>query len=243
MYIRAAVYAEVFVYLLFAIIGGWQLVKKYSISFEVKRQYIRDAFVYSFPLVLNSLLAYAFALSDRYIINYQLGEESVAIYSASFQIVSILQILGVSFNAAWLPWVFESLKNKIDSGKLLKIGLGVAFLFLLFGIVFWSVVNRFLPFFAGEKYKAGISLLGWFVGANIFQALYCLVAPILQYYKRNWYLLLASVPAFLFSVVLNVSFLKKYGLEFAAKMNCFSWLIIFAISFFYSLNRIRYVNK
>lgn len=243
LHIRAAIYVEVFVYFLFASLGGGYLIREYSLSFKIRAQYIRNALIYSSPLVINGIMAYAFALSDRYIINYQLGEKFVAIYSASFQIVSILQILAVSFNAAWVPWIFENLNKKINPLKLLTIQIGAALFFLILGVMFWSIVSRLLPVIVGEKYKDGIFLLGWFVGANTFQAFYWLVAPILQYYKKNWYLLMASAPAFLFSVGLNMFFLKKFGMGFAAKINCVSWSIIFLITVICAFNVIRHANK
>ena len=243
LHLRSAVYVEVSVYFLFSLHGIWHLFKQYSIKFSIKKEYIITALHYSLPLVLNGIMAYVFALSDRYIINYQLGEKAVAIYSATFQLVSILQIFAMSFNTAWVHWIYESLTKHIALRKLVKIQIALLAGFLIIGIVFGIGLYKLLPLIVGAKYKAGLSLIGWFIGSNVLQAFYLIFSPVLQFYNRNWFLLVASVPAVIFSVVLNINFLKIYGLSFAAKINCFSWLIIFVVTLLSSINIIRNAYK
>ena len=238
-----AVYAEVSVYAIFAVIGLFYLFKKYDIKPVISKAYIKTALSFSLPLVLNGIMAYIFALSDRYIINYQLGEKSVAIYSATFQLTSVLQILAASFITAWLHWIYESLNKKIAILKLLKIQLAISFAFVIVGILFYIVVNRFLPLIVGEKYKAGLILIGWFIGSNLLQALYQMFAPILQYYNKGWFLLMASIPAFLFSVISNTLYLKNYGIVFASKINFISWFVIFFITLICSLAVLKNAYK
>jgi len=238
-----AVYVEVLVYFAFAIYGVWHLFKQYNIRLLIKKEYMINALRYSFPLILNSIMAYIFALSDRYMINYELGAKFVAIYSATFQLVSILQILAASFNTAWVHWIYENLTKHIQIQRLIKIQIVLLAGFLIIGIIFGVAVHSLLPLIVGEKYKAGLVLIGWFVCSNILQAFYWIFSPILQFYNKNWFLLAASVPAVIFSVILNANFLRKYGIGFAAIINCISWFIIFIVTVVSSLYILKNAYK
>lgn len=234
--LNSAIYLEVTIFLIFAIISFYRLVSKYQINFSFNKLYVKNALAFSIPLMLNSLVAFAFASSDRFIINYYLSSESVAIYTASFQIASLLQILASSFNGAWIPWVFKSLNSSKSLNSILKIQGIISIGYIVIGILFWLLIYNFLPIIVGDKYSEGKELLMWFIGANILQAFYWLFSPILQYFKKTWLFLIASIPSVLFSVILNLLFLAEFGLYFAAQVNFFSWLIIFLITF---INAIR----
>ena len=243
LHLMPAVYVEVAVYFIFSIYGVWHIINKYNVRAHFKKEYVKSALRFSFPLILNSIMAYIFALSDRYLINYELGAKEVAIYSATFQLVSILQIFAASFNTAWVHWIYESLTKHIAIQKLVRIQMLLIAGFFVAGLVFGIAVYKLLPLIAGEKYKNGLVLIGWFVGSNVLQAFYWIYSPILQFYNKNWFLLGASVPAVIFSIALNVNFLKTHGIIFAAIINCVSWFIIFIVTVFSCLYILRNAYK
>ncbi|GAQ14818.1 membrane protein [Myroides odoratimimus] len=234
------IFVEVLAFSLFFTVSLYFILKSYSYSIFLEKSSIKAILDFSTPLVLNSVIAYLFALSDRFIINLMLGAKEVALYSASYQLVSVLQILAVSFNAAWLPWVFKSLSEKMDMKQFNKIRLLVGGGFLFIGIFFYFIVIYFLPIILGDKYSNSASFISWFIGGTIFQLFYWLVVPIIQFYKKNWMLMYASIPCLIISIVLNYCFLDSLGVVFAAQVNFLTWGCLFLITMYNSQKILKY---
>ncbi|MBB1149739.1 oligosaccharide flippase family protein [Myroides sp. NP-2] len=238
--LEALIYVEGVIYFVFFILSMISILKSYEYGFFYSKAELLSIINFSAPLVVNSSIAYLFALSDRFIINLTLGSKEVALYSASFQLVSILQILAVSFNAAWLPWVFKNLSEKRDIKEFNRIRLYVGSCFLFVSMCFYIIVVYFLPIILGDKYNDSVSFVSWFIGGMIFQLFYWLVVPIIQFYKKNWLLLYGSIPCLLISVILNYTFLDSQGVVFAAKVNFLAWGCLFFITLYNSQKILKY---
>ncbi|PRD51949.1 oligosaccharide flippase family protein [Sphingobacterium gobiense] len=226
---------ELISFSLFGFISLGLLKKKYNLGVLPNWVFIKSILSYSFPLVLNSLLAYLFALSDRFLISNRIDNSAVALYSATFQIVSILQILAVSFNGAWVPYVFKYLADEnVNTLALNKKRYSLMIGFLLIGILYYFLLSRYLVKILGNKYEGSDSLIIWMILSNILQAFYWIYSPIIQFFKKNWLLVYSSLPAVIFSLIMNFAYLSDKGIVFAAQVNTVSWLIIFSITFFSS---------
>ncbi|SEG42756.1 Membrane protein involved in the export of O-antigen and teichoic acid [Halpernia humi] len=241
--LQYAIYGEAAVFLIFGSISIYYLNYKFKLKFLLSKKYLKDIFHYSVPLLINSLLAYTFALSDRFIINHQLNLSQVAIYAASFQVTSVTQILAVSLNAAWLPYVFGVLSKQESFKKIFKIQFLIAALYIVIGISYWIFLYFFLTKIIGHKYDSGKNFIHWFIGSNILQGCYWLLTPIIQFYKKNWLLVIGSVSALVLSLTLNLLFVKKFGVSFAATVNFLSWLLIFLITLFNVYNLLKKRKK
>jgi len=226
----SATIVESATYFVYFIVSLYFLNKKYNLKFLINLGQIKELLNYVVPLAINSILAYLFALSDRFIIGDKLGNDQVGIYNATFQVVSILQILAVSFNAAWHPWVLKNLSKGISKRKFNKIRVLIFLMFGVFSIIFCSILYQYLPFILGGKFVPGKQLIIWMSISVVFQFGYWLAAPVIQFYKRNWLLTISSFPAFLFSICMNFLYLHEFGLIFAAQVSAISWGIISLIT-------------
>lgn len=231
---------DLIIFSIFGFISLFLLKAKFSLEYKFNYHNFKSILSYSTPLVLNSLLAYLFALSDRFIISSSLGNSSVAIYSATFQIVSIIQILAVSFNAAWVPYIYKLLKSDLFNLRSYYIRRNIIMItFAVISLIYYFALKTFLIAILGDKYIDGQSLIIWMVLSNLLQAFYWVSSPVLQFYNKNWLLICASLPAFIISITLNGLLLREKGVIFAAQVNTFSWLIIFSITYFNSIKLIR----
>ncbi|MCS3555841.1 MULTISPECIES: lipopolysaccharide biosynthesis protein [unclassified Sphingobacterium] len=242
--LRNILITELFSFCFFGICGIALLRKKYRFKMKVYFIHVKEIFTYSLPLVLNTILAYLFALSDRFLISNKLNNDSVALYAAAFQIVSVLQILAVSFNSAWVPYVFKKLGNfQLNITSFKKNISYIMFSFLLIGFVYYFVLKYSIVYILGEKYIGSEKLIGWMIFSNILQSFYWLATPIIKYYKKNWLLTFASLPAVIFSIVCNYLFLENEGIVFAAQVNAYSWVIMLTITFYMSYKMLHEAYK
>ncbi|MEB2778412.1 lipopolysaccharide biosynthesis protein [Algoriphagus sp. D3-2-R+10] len=230
-----AVIVEVIVFVIFSSVSVYLLYRKYGFSLKFKKSYLKEGLNYSSPLFLNSIMIYSFALLDRYIINYQLGSQDVALYVGVFQLASIFQVLGSSFNSAWFPWVFKYLSSKPSINLIIRYNFYILLIFLFLSLIFLAVCYSLVEPVLGAKFLNGRILLYGFVSAIFFQIIYWIFSPVIQYTKNNWILTYPIIPILLLSLILNLVFLSQYGILFASFVYSLSWFILASITIFYSI--------
>lgn len=114
--------------------------------------HVKYLFLYSSPILLHSLSFYGKGQFDRVIIADNYAFSSLGIYSAGYQIASILIIFLMAINRAVQPYLFEALRVHAVTGKDIKK------LFLV------SISIVFIPY-AFCRLVPG-DLYGYFLGAG-----------------------------------------------------------------------------
>ena len=66
----------------------------------------------SLPLIFHNLSNQILNVADRYMLSAWKGTSEVAIYSFSYNLGSIINMIWLSINNAWIPWYFDQLKVK-----------------------------------------------------------------------------------------------------------------------------------
>jgi len=203
--------------------------KKSYVIFEFDREYIQDILKFSLPLIPHTLGALIIAFTDRILITNMYGIKETGTYTVAYQIGSVIGILTMSFNKAYIPWLFSTLKKDIYTDKV-KI---VKFTYLYFVVLILVVILSIyiLPWFigivAGEDFGGASAYTFWIVLGYAFNGMYLMVTGFLFYVKRTGVL---SKITFL-TAVLNFPvcyfMLKEYGTVGAA----ISMSIIFGVSF------------
>lgn len=188
--------------------------------------YMKDTFNYCLPLVVYSLLAQVYASSDRFLINYYLGKEQLALYSAGLQMAFAIPIIGQSLQLAWTPHVFESLK-KDSIGNPLK-RLTRYLMWALTGIcVLYTIAYPFIfKIFLPAPFHSVLSFYFLFIIAGLFQSLYWLYSPFLLYYEKNVYFIFITLVSAVISLGLNLIFIEN-GILWVAGIFALSWAIQF----------------
>lgn len=233
------VFGRVLYVVLFFVLCIIFLVKKKYLLFLFRNKIFKRAFKFSLPTVVYSLSAFVFLSSDRFFIKYFLGTESVGFYSAIFQLSSVISILGMSLNAAWMPWLFENLKKNDYDIKVFIIKL--SYLLIILTIVLGIIMILIFPFFARiilpEIYHKYIYISTPIIFGFVFEIIYLIVSPYLFYAEKTKYNAYIGVMIAFINVMLNITLLPYYGIFGSALATCVSWMLL-AISFFVFSNRV-----
>jgi O-antigen/teichoic acid export membrane protein len=174
--------------------------------------------------------------SDRFLIKHFLGVEEVGYYAAIFQLASIMSILGVSVNAAWMPWLFENLKKNNEKTKLFIVKLSYALIacFLLFGFIFCIIYPFIAKLILPINYHPYISIAYPIIMGSVFEAIYLIVSPYTFYVEKTKYNgFIGSVIAIL-NVSLNLFLIPIIGLNGAAYSFLTSWVLLALMFFVFS---------
>jgi O-antigen/teichoic acid export membrane protein len=179
-------------------IGFFSYKAKYNlrVKFNFKLRVTALLYLFSFgvPLILHQLSFFAKGQIDRFFVYQYFEPELLGIYSAAFQIASILTILLGALNSAYVPYFYEGLKNgTIDRNKIqhwLKISL-ICIPIPPF-IAFLLPENLYLLVLGSDFYGAKYFVCVFLIGLAITIP-YLILVNYLLYVKRNKQIALSSV--------------------------------------------------
>ena len=227
-------------YAVLLFIGTIFLLKnKNYITLIFRNDFFKRALKFSLPTLIYSLSAYVFLSSDRYFIKHFLGIQAVGYYSAIFQLSSIISILGMSLNAAWMPWLFENLNKKSYSVNVFIVKL--SYMLIISFLVFGGLSCLVFPFFAKlilpHAFHAYIYLSIPIIIGFVFEGIYLIVSPYLYYAEKTKFNGFIGISIACLNVTMNIFLIPYFGILGAALTTCFSWILL-AITFFIFSSRV-----
>lgn len=199
--------------------------------FSFNKNVLKLAVFFGFPMLLSGLMSRGTDVADRFILNHFFNESEVGVYSFSYRISTIMNVIVISFNAAWLPFSIKRYYEgnyEIIFGKILNniiaVG-GLIVLILSFFIRYLFDIEFFGYHIFNVSYKSGaaiipIVLIGQFF--NFFSSFYALY-PYTS--GKSYHLLIADSIGLSSNILLNFIFIPVWGITGAAYATLISFLI------------------
>jgi O-antigen/teichoic acid export membrane protein len=215
----------------------------YNRDFKLQLDFsnINDTIKYCLPLVVYALLAQIYASGDRFIINYFMGKDNVALYSAGVQMAFVIPMIGQSIQLAWSPYVFEQLTITTEYEKLKKNTLTLVVLLIIFTVFYIAAYPFIFKLFLPKTYNDVLNYYYLFVIAGLFQSLYWLYNPFLLFLEKNSFFIYITVIAAFISLTLNLLFVNR-GLQWVACTFVISWVIQF-VSLLIAIKYVKNIKK
>ncbi len=154
------------------------------------------------------------------------GNSEAGIYSYIYTLCTILNVICISFDNAWTPWVFVTLKDG-KKEKILSSSKYYIKLFTVLTIGFICVMPEITKIVASSEYWGGMDLLIPLSIANYFIFLYMLPVNIEYYYKKTKYISIGTVLATVINVILNIIFISIGGYKMAAYTTVIAYVLLF----------------
>ncbi|MEQ1657139.1 MAG: oligosaccharide flippase family protein [Hylemonella sp.] len=201
-------------------LGGWS------------SSHMRDALSFGLPLIPHVLGGFMLASADRLVINASLGLSETGLYTVAVQLVSVMGLVFSAINNAYVPWLFERLKNGVETEKH-RI---VRYTYVWFGLIILSVGLAFaagpwlVVLIAGEQYEAAGDVIGWLALSQAFGGMYLMVTNYIFYSKRTAYLAFSTLLSGLLNVALLVPLVNGHGLKGAAAASCIASGVQFGVT-------------
>ena len=198
---QGRLWANLIAYIIFGVVALIVLFLYYS-KFKISINYILKSLKFGAPLLPHSLGGMLIAMWSRFVIANSLGLTETGLFTAAFQIASILTIIEDSFNRAYAPWLYEKLNLNNEQIKL-KI---VKFTYLYFASVF--IFALFLgissPYIVkillGKDFTESAPIIIWIALGTAFNGMYYMVTNYIFYtYKTH---ILANIT--IFCGILNI---------------------------------------
>ena len=214
---------------IFAGIALFLLYREGFIKRSWRPDYMKEAASFGVPLIPHILGAFLLLTIDRAVIGAVLGLESAGYYMVAAQIAGILNMVLDSVNKAYVPWLYERLKNNQPEEKIfvVKLTYGYYLALLVIAAASFLIAGPFLTFVAGENYIPAAEIVSWLVLGQCFRGMYLMVTSYVFYAKRTKYLAMITISTGVINILIMLPFLQLFGVLGAAYAFCLSMFLQF----------------
>lgn len=179
----------------------------------------------SLPLIFHNLSNQVLNVADRYMLAECEGNTEVALYSFSYNLGSIINMVWLSINNAWIPWYFDQLKK--SKVLIIKQYSKQYIIFFLYSTICFLLVSPELVYLTGgEEYNYSVYVVPLITLGYFFIFYYSFYVNY-QFYKQKTYLTpIATLGAAVINIILNIILIPKMGLIGAALTTAISYFLM-----------------
>jgi len=193
-----------------------------------KPEECRRVIAYSVPLMAIALTTWLLALSDRYIVNWQLGGGAAGTYVAAYQVGSALfQLLGGAFGPLVQPIVFRRGSQSLSAG-----GEAISLCYRAFAWLSVPVLALFvlcyqwmMRWLVAPSYWSGVTAVLWVGAGSYLWVLGNVGIDAFQVTKRNLPLLAVTGGSVLVNIALNLLLVRVLGIVGAGVATALSYAL------------------
>ena len=193
---------------------------------------------YGLPLVLGGFAEFIFNSSDKYMINYFLDKESVALYSLNYKIGAMLMMAVGIFQMIWPRYMYRIYKNHKNYNELYRIIFNI-YAFIIMNLALFLVVWRkyIILILSNNNYLAANNIVIIIASGIIFYGFHYIVNAGIHISGKSHIMTSIIIVAGIINIGLNYVFIPIYGYEAAAFTTIISMFFIFG-SVWYFANRL-----
>lgn len=190
-------------------------------------------------------------LIDRFILEYFKGTAVVGIYSASYRIGIVMNLVITGFKVAWTPF-FMNLKGEEGNKEIFSkvftyFWYGGLVVFLLFSLLADDLVKVNIAGYTllNEKYWDGLIIIPYILLAYLFSGLYLNLNVASFFQNKIKYLIISSAAGCFSNIALNFILIPQFSIVGAAIATMLSYFIMFIVLYYFSqkIYRIEYEWK
>lgn len=233
-------YAQMAVTIVFGIIFLWITLKNMTWHFDWRQ--IRFGLAFSLPLLPGSLSYLLTSMFDRILIEKYLNLSDLGIYSTASTIALILNIVSYGAYKAFEPYIFKNYGSATFESNFLRLR-NAFFCVMLSGAMGLALfAKEFYQIFSQQEYHIAyiyvpIIIIGVFCGAMCMP--YGTVVTARGKTKINSAI---TIVGGLFSVSMNVIFLRHFGIIAACITSSVTWFMIMSASVYFSKVRLSHLK-
>lgn len=192
---------------------------------------LKKIIIFSAPLAIAGIFTDLTDVADRFILNIYLDAKTVGIYSFSYKIAMVMNVLVISFRTAWTPYSLRTYRERQDYGIIFASQFKklIAMSALLFLAVSIFIDDLFILNINGERlfdaqYLPGITIIPVVLAGYIFNGLasFFSVYPFVS--NKSYHFLAADTIAAASNIAINFLLIPVWGIMGAAFATCVSYL-------------------
>jgi O-antigen/teichoic acid export membrane protein len=190
------------------------------------------ALAFSLPLVPHALAGWALEMSDRAILTRLLPLHDVGVYSLGYQLGAAMGLLTTAFNAAWVPFLFGTLKEEGEGAhpRLTRLVTYYAGALCFVGLGWSLLVKHAIALLAGPEFGEAWRITPWVVGGYVFSGLYLIPTNLLFWRQRTTVIPLVTLLAGAVNIGLNLWLVPRHGAIAAAWSTLAAYAVLLVLT-------------
>lgn len=229
--------AQAVTMVVFAVISFYILIRNNQIKINILKKDIQHALKFGIPLIPHAIGGILFTTIDRIFLTNLIGLEQTGNFSVSYQIAAVIGLITVSFNNAFVPWLFENLnKNSLAiKRKIVKL----TYLYFVSLLICAILLILLFPFlvnvFVGSSYKSVNTYSAFIIFGFVFQGMYFMVTNYITYVEKTYLLAASTISVALLKVPITYYSIIWFGEIGAALSYAITFFIFFIATWILSL--------
>lgn len=197
-----------------------------NVEFQLDFAYLKEASIFSLPLLPHGIANWVLALSDRAILQFYVSVSALGIYSLGYTFGMIQIFIGVAITQAWIPFLFKRIAEEGESSetRLARI-ITYYVLFLSVVAIGLSLFSKDLIYLLTDKsFHSASDIVPIIVIGYLWNGLYIIPLNFLLLKNRTALVPLVTIPAAVVNIVINITFVPHFGIMAAAWGTFFAFL-------------------
>jgi O-antigen/teichoic acid export membrane protein len=226
--------AQVITGILFGTTGLLIIWKQNWLTFRIDFSLITSALKFGVPIIPHELAGWVLAATDRLFIIKMVGVAETGIYAVGYQVAMIITLIEMSFNTAWIPWLYKRLsqKNDDDKIKIVKFTYLYVITVIIFSVALSLSAPWFLNIFIGKAFNGSIQFIIWLALGKAIYSMYFMTCNYIFFTKKTVYISLATFSSALIHILTTYLLVKYNGAIGAAQAGIISTLFLVCITWF-----------
>lgn len=197
----------------------------------VSKDKIKELVVYSFPLIPNSISSWIMSISDKVMISFLLGVSFNGIYSISTKFSILLSHVYTVFSLSWTESASMSTNDEDRSSYFSKIINNVFLVCSFICIIMLAAMPIIFKILIEESYFSAYKYIPILIAASFFELFSILIGGVFIALKLSKQIATTTIIGGFINIVINILFLKKFGLIVACISTLVSYMYIAIIRY------------
>jgi O-antigen/teichoic acid export membrane protein len=224
--------AEVVSWLVFATIGLVLMWWRGWVVFAFVKSYASDLLRFGGPLIPHLIGSVIILQVDRLLLTNMAGVDETGLYTVAFQLALVIELIAISFNNAYAPWLYQRLKDADDDAKrrlvrFTYVGFaGLAVLTIATALVMPPLAGLLLD----PSYLESGEFVPWIALGFMFSGMYYLVTNYIFYAGRTAWLGLVTAITAVINIGLTYVLIDLNGTVGAGQATAITLAISFGLT-------------
>lgn len=218
--------------IIFGVISVFLLYRQGWLRFQLNLNYIKNALNFGMPMVPTALRGSLFVIIDRLFITNMIGIGATGLYATGYQLTMAIHLLAVSFNNAYVPWLFGKLRldDKNINKNIVRLNY-VYFIAIIVISLLWAIVSAWLlGFYVGPKFYDAKPYIIWFALGFAFSSMHSMVVNYIFFAQKTGRYGLISLASIGMNIILNYTLISLNGAIGAAQAMCITYFFTFMMT-------------
>lgn len=197
---------------------------------KIKWEYCKYALAIGVPLIPHTLAANILSSSDRVMIQKICGPEQTALYTISYTIAALVNLVSISLGKAWTPWLFDGIaagKNDVIKEKSKK----YVDVFIIVMVGAMLAAPEIVLILGGSEYYEARYIIPAVMSGLVCRFVYTLYVDVETFYKKTFSISVGTMMAAILNIVLNLLFIPNFGYMAAAYTTLIGYLSMLIFHF------------